>query len=307
MRSVLCAVALAASSPLFLLAGPVSAQMGQMEHMSHDAPAPVEQPRQAGTQGDEGTAGGAGDDQPGEASPPPIPTDNIEDRFYDRARMQAARHDLAQMGNMKTSALLIDQLEYHGQNGRDGYSWDAQAWYGSDRDRVAFATEGEGSFGKAERIETALTWRHAIDPYFDIEAGLRQDFRPDPKRTYALIGVQGLAPYWFELKGQMLISNKGEVRSRLTVEYEQRITQSLILQPEAEIALAFQDSRAIQVGSGLERFELGARLRYEIRPGMGPYVGLHWERKTGRTADLARDDGERASAVSFVTGFRVWL
>ncbi|WP_067732407.1 copper resistance protein B [Novosphingobium naphthalenivorans] len=281
---------------LTLIAAPALAQE-EMDHSGHDM---------AGMAMPDGMA--SLDDQPGNATPPPVPTDNIEDRYYDANRMEAARRHLAHVGHYATSAVLIDELEYRAADGRDGYGWKAQGWYGNDYDKLAVTTEGEGTFGKApERAETSLLWRHAVNPWFNLETGVRHDFRPDPERTYAVAGIQGLAPYWFELEGQMLISDKGDVHSRLSASYDQRITQRLILEPEAEVNLALQDVPELGIGAGFERIELGARLRYEIEPGFGPYLGVHWERRLGGSADYARAEGEDPSQVAAVFGLRAWF
>lgn len=246
-------------------------------------------------------------DQPGDA-PPPVPTDHPADRYNDPARMKAARMALKHMGHYTTGAVFVDELEYRAVDGSDGYGWRGQAWHGDDIDKVAITTEGEGRFGKApERAEASLLWRHAVNPWFNLELGVRQDFRPAPQRTYAVAGIQGLAPYWFELEGQAFVSNKGDVHARLTASHDLRVTQRLILEPEAELNLALQDVPELGVGSGLDRIELGARLRYEFVPEFAPYLGLHWERKLGGSADYARAQGEDASGVSAVAGVRAWF
>ncbi|WP_232495226.1 copper resistance protein B [Novosphingobium kaempferiae] len=244
-------------------------------------------------------------DQPGDAPPPPVPTDHPADRIFAPDRMAASRK--AMIGEMRfsTFALQVDQLEYRAAKGRDGSGWDAQAWYGGDIDRVVLASEGEGSFGeRAERIELAGYWRHALDPWFNLQLGVRHDFRPDPQRTYALIGIEGLAPYWFEVSGQVLVSDKGDTHARGKAAYQQRITRTLVVEPEAEVDFAFQDVPDLSVGSGFERLELGARLRYDRNRSLAPYVGVHWERKLGQTARLARAAGDDASGVSAVVGVR---
>lgn len=245
------------------------------------------------------------EDEPGNAPPPPPPTDHPADRFFPADRMAAAREALTMHTRFTTLAVQIDRLEYRAGKGADGFGWEGQAWYGGDIDRLVVASEGEGAFGaKAERIEVAAYWRHALDPWFNLQLGVRQDLRPDPRRTYALIGIDGLAPYWIELEGQLLVSNQGDAHARGKASYQQRITQSLVIEPEAEIDFAFQDVPELAVGAGFERIELGARLRYERNRSLAPYVGVHWERKLGDTARLARSAGQSASGLSAVAGIR---
>jgi copper resistance protein B len=109
---------------------------------------------------------------------------------------------------MKTYQVLIDQLEAKFRNGRDGYAWDAQASHGGDINKLWLKTEGEGAFGEAvEGAEVQALWSRAIDPWFDLQLGVRHDFRPDPERTHLVVGVQGLAPYWFEVDTAAFVSN----------------------------------------------------------------------------------------------------
>jgi copper resistance protein B len=148
---------------------------------------------------------------------------------------------------------------------------------------------------------------HAIDPYWNLQGGLRYDFEPDPARTYATIGIEGLAPYWFEVEGALFLSDKGDVLARAEGYYDQRITQRLILQPRVELNFAAQDVVENRIGSGLSNAELGLRLRYEIKREFAPYVGLSYDRKVGATARYVRADGERANSTSFVLGVRAWF
>ncbi|CDO35226.1 Copper resistance B [Novosphingobium sp. KN65.2] len=244
-------------------------------------------------------------DQPGKAPPPQVPTDHPADRYFPQDRMQAARDALLKHSAFSTLALQVDRLDYRMKDGKDGYGWEGEAWYGGDIDRIVVASEGEGTFGEAaERIEVAAYWRHALDPWFNLQVGARHDFRPDPQRTYALLGIQGLAPYWFEVEGQLLVSDKGDVHARGKASYDQRLTQVLVLEPEVEFDFAFQDVPEIGVGAGFERVEMGARLRYDANRSLAPYIGVNWERKLGETARIARAAGEGASDVSAVVGIR---
>jgi len=278
---------------LALMATPAAGQ--EMDHSQHAAAA-----RDAETP--------AEDPEVGSAPPPAVPADHSADSYFPPERMAQARGVLVQEGRFSTLALKIDELEYRAVNGRDGYGWAGEAWYGGDIDRLVVSSEGEGETGHApERAELRALWRRALDPWWNVEIGARHDFRPDPERTYAVVGIEGLAPYWFEVEGQLFVSNKGDVHLRAGANYDQRITQRLIVQPQVELNAALQDVPEIGIAAGLERLELGARLRYEITPQFAPYLGVHWERKLGGTADLTRAAGEKPSAVSAVFGIRAWF
>ena len=299
-------LALLAAVPL-ALAAPALAQehqhdMSGMDHSGHDM-AGMDMPGNATP-----ALAPAADDTPGNAAPPPVPADHPADRFFPQARMEAARAGLMSEGQWTGSAVMVDRVELRTGSGHEGYAWKGSAWYGSDLNKLVLATEGEGLFGEsAERIEVQALWRHALDPWFNLEAGVRQDFRPVPRRTYAVLGVEGLLPWWIEGEAQLYVSLKGDVHARLSASHDLRLSGPLVLQPEVEVNFAFQDVPQLGIGSGLERIETGARLRYEIRPELAPYIGINWERSFGGTARATRGAGERASAVTAVAGLRAFF
>lgn len=296
---------------LFLLAValPAKAQTmdhSQMDHGAHEMPQSETSPAAGAHAGHD--MGGADSTVP-KGTPPPAPTDHAADAIYDPAVMARARAALThEHGGMTYSQLMIDRLEYRAQDGRDGYHWEGEGWIGGDINRLAIKSEGEGEVGgRLESAEVQLLYSRAIDPWWNVVGGVRQDFRPQPDRTYATIGIEGLAPYWFEVEGQLFLSNKGDAHARLEASYDQRITQRLILQPAMEVNLAVQDVPELRIGSGLSDVELGLRLRYEFAREFAPYVGVNWERKLGDTARYARLEGGKPAATSLVVGLRFWF
>lgn len=251
-----------------------------------------------------GTALAAGD-----APAPPPPMDHYADRQFPASEMARARHAMMrESGGRNLSQIMFNLAEVQIRNGRDGYRWDGEGWFGGDINRLTVKTEGEGAFPQGVgSAEILALYSRAIGPYFNLQAGVRHDFRPSPARTYATVGFEGLAPYWFDVEGALFLSNKGDVLGRLEGYYDQRITQRLILQPRVELDLAAQDVPENRLGAGLTDAELGLRLRYEISRQFAPYIGVSYEAKTGRTADFARVDGDDPTTTSLVAGVRVWF
>ena len=252
----------------------------------------------------------AGTDLPaGTAPPPSVPTDHAADIVYGDAAMQMGRHHLKEgHGGQKFTKVMFNIAEAQFRNGRDGFEWDGKGWYGGDINRLWVKSEGDGAFGRSiEKAEVQALYSRAIDPYFNIQGGIRYDFKPNPSRVYATIGFEGLAPGFFDVEGALFLSNKGELMARVEGYYDQRITQRLILQPRAELNFAAQNTREIGVGSGLSDAEIGLRLRYDIRREFAPYVGVQYRRAFGQTRRYLRDEGEKAGGWSLLTGVRVWF
>lgn len=237
-------------------------------------------------------------------SGPPRAADGI----WGAEAMHASRSELLNdHGGMKVLWLQGDRAEFRAREGRDGYLWDVQAYYGGDIDKFWVKSEGEGSFGeKPEAAEIQGLWSHAIGPWWDVQVGARQDLI-GPERTHAVIGVQGLAPYMFEVDAAAFLSHKGDLTASIEAELDQRITQRLLLQPRAEVDLSAQDVPELGIGAGLDTVELGLRLRYEIAREFAPYIGIEQEWKVGRSADYARLAGDDSSVTNYVVGVRFWF
>ena len=245
----------------------------------------------------------------GSAPPPSIPTDRAADPVYGSEAMQMGRHHLDTFhGGQKFSQVMFNIAEAQVRKGRVGFAWDAEAWYGGDINRLWLKSEGDGEFGRTiEKAEFQALYSHAIGPYFNLQGGVRYDFKPNPSRTYATVAIEGLAPSFFDVEGALFLSNKGEFMARVEGYYDQRITQRLILQPRAELNFAAQNSPEIGVGKGLSDAEVGLRLRYDIRREFAPYVGVQYRRAFGDTRRYLRDAGEDLGGWSLLTGIRVWF
>ena len=204
---------------------------------------------------------------------------------------------------------LIDRLEYGDPKGTNNYLWDVQGWFGGDFNKLWLKTEGEGPThgGSPESTEFQALYNRMISPFWGVQGGLRYDINPNPDRGFAVLGVQGLAPYWFESDTALFVSEDGDVSFRGEFEYELLLTQRLILQPRLEVNLSARDTPEYGLGRGLNNTEMGVRLRYEIRREFAPYIGVRWEQKYGDTKDIAQAEGEATSSTAFVVGIRAWF
>lgn len=229
------------------------------------------------------------------------------------AALAQMQHGDQAMGGMRHGeqwygSVLFDELEYRLQDDRDAFAWDGQAWYGGDYNKVWLETEGvQLRSEELEEAEVQLLYSRLLGYFWDLQAGVRYDFRPDPSRGYAVLGLQGLAPGFFELDLKGFVSDEGELSARFEAEYDLRITQRLVLQPKFEVELSAEDVSERGIGRGISTIEPGVRLRYEFTRKFAPYIGVSWERALGETADLAREEGEDVENLSYLVGLRLWF
>lgn len=203
--------------------------------------------------------------------------------------------------------VLFDQLEWQTGGGSDAFSWDTKGWVGQDINRFWFGTEGDRADGRTEEAQVNLLYGRAIARWWDVTAGVRLDTLPDTPRTALALGVQGLAPYWFEVEASAYIEPSGRTHVRVETEYDLLITNRLVLQPLVEFEVYGRPDRERLIGTGLSTGELGVRLRYEFRREFAPYIGIVWARKFFGTADLARAAGEDVAGTRLAVGVRTWF
>ncbi len=202
--------------------------------------------------------------------------------------------------------IQVEQLEYRIGDDTDVFAWDFDAVVGTDEFKLVWRSEAEFAFeeNKFETLENQIRGQVPINRFFDAVAGIRVDGPDVPTRVYGVLGIHGLAEQWFEIDADFFVSKYASFR--FEVEYEALITNRLILTPSVEFTLPFTDDEENSIGAFGPKLEVGARLSYDlIDRAVSPYVGVHYERVFGRSADFARDDNESEDALFFVVGVKV--
>jgi copper resistance protein B len=307
MSALLRRAVLAATVMLLSVAGVSVAQgtpgaaPGQAPgHAGHGGPQEQAKPAPA-TQQDHSAHQKPAEQQQYQAGIPPI-TDEDRAAAFPELNGQHTVHDDA-----VHYYVLFDQLEWQTGNGVTAGSWDNKGWIGKDVNRFWFRTEGEAGDGDLDEAQAHALFGRAIHRWWDIVVGVRQDFRPGPQRTWAAVGIQGLAPYWFEIEATAYIGQAGRTHVRVETEYELLFTNRLILQPLVELEIYGKSDPERGIGAGLSSGEAGLRLRYELRRELAPYLGVMWNRKFFGTADFAEAAGRDTDGAKLALGVRVWF
>jgi copper resistance protein B len=225
-----------------------------------------------------------------------------------------AQHDAGaepRHGDVIAWKVLAEQLELVATGDGSAASWEVQGWVGGDYDRLWLKFEGDDGAPDDGDFEVQALYSRLIAPYWDLQAGVRYDRTlaqgPVRQRAHLVVGLEGLAPYWFEVEPALFVSDDGDVSARLEASVDLLITQRLVLQPNVEINVAAQSVEEWGIGSGLNDLEMALRLRYEIRPEVAPSLGVQWKGLFGETGDLAEQRAEPRRATTFLVGLRAWF
>jgi len=202
-----------------------------------------------------------------------------------------------------------DRLEYRSFDEGEAVLWDFRTWVMSDYNKLYLESEGEWSIddNAFDKAEGRLLYGHAIAPFWDVRGGVRYDFEPGPERAYAVLGILGLAPQWFEVDANLYLSDEGDVSFRIESEYDILLTQRLILQPRLELEVSAQDVPEYSTYAGFTGVEIELRLRYEISRKFAPYIGISWESALGESANRIESGGGDPATTSFVAGVKFWF
>ncbi|WP_416383189.1 copper resistance protein B [Marinobacter sp. F4218] len=203
----------------------------------------------------------------------------------------------------------FEELEYrYSDDDEELGVWNGDAFYGTDDLKFRWLGKGEYAIEEQayEQLENQLLVQTPISDFFDAKAGVRIDTPEGPDRTYAVLGVAGLAPYWFEVDASLYVSDEGDTSAEFDAEYELLLTNHLILTAGLDATVAFSEDREIGLGKGLSSTETGLRLSYDlIDRTFSPYIGVVHERKYGDTADFAKAEGGGTEDWFAVIGARV--
>lgn len=202
---------------------------------------------------------------------------------------------------------LANRLEISDGDQGTGCAWEGLGWVGGDIQRLWVRSEGDASDGRVDRGDIEILYGRAVQAWWDVIAGVRQDFGEGPSRAWAAFGIQGVAPYRLEVSATAYVGQAGRTAARLEAHYDILFTNRLILQWRTEANLHGKTDPALNTGSGLSSIETGIRLRYEIIRQFAPYVGIEHSRSFGNTADLLRQAGGKTHDTKFMAGLRLWF
>ncbi len=204
---------------------------------------------------------------------------------------------------------FFDQLE--GRLGNGSYlRWDGQGWIGNDYNKLWLKSEGRYDVDRKGTMtdgDHELLYDRPVSTYFDVQGGVRVDLDSLKTRTWAALGIEGLALDFWRVEATLYASDGGHFALKTNASYDLLLTQRLILQPQFETNWYTKTDPGRRIGSGLSDIDMGLRLRYEFSRKLAPYIGVAYQRSFGGTSSYTREDGGHANDLRFLAGMRVWF
>ena len=105
--------------------------------------------------------------------------------------------------------VLFDNLEVRDADASTPFAWDVEAWVGRDVNRLYLRSEGEVT-EDSDEASAELLWARPVARWWNLAAGVREDFEPGDSRTWLAMGVFGLAPYRLHLQATAYLGDPGD-------------------------------------------------------------------------------------------------
>ncbi len=120
--------------------------------------------------------------------------------------------------NRVLTYVIFDQLEGRANGLNTSFRWDGEGWIGTDFNKLWIKSEGRVMNGVTSDGDHEFLYDRPIPHlrYFDWQAGARVDIDSGPTRAWLALGVQGLAPYFFNFAPTLYVRDGGRVAGRIS-------------------------------------------------------------------------------------------
>ncbi|NNH37892.1 copper resistance protein B [Acinetobacter terrae] len=149
---------------------------------------------------------------------------------------------------------------------------------GTDENKIFIKVHADRVESEQPEYDAKVLYSRNVADFWDVQAGLRyrndQNREVDQDQVDAVIGVHGLAPYFFETNAYLFVGQDQQVSFTLETERDLLLTQKLILKPYLDLNVIFNDDSSYAKKSGLNTAQLGLETRYEINKKVMPFVDV---------------------------------
>src|SRR5690606_2618285 len=156
----------------------------------------------------------------------------------------ASEHDhRKEHGAQIYSQVILDQKWQINSAGNGAFKSENEARIGTDENKVFLKLQADKSESSQADYAAEILYSRNISDFWDVQTGLR--YRQENisqhtaslqnERFDAVLGLHGLAPYFFETNAYLYVGEDDFVGFKLETERDLLLTQKLIMQPFIEL------------------------------------------------------------------------
>ena len=148
---------------------------------------------------------------------------------------------------------------------------------GTDENRLFIEANLDKAESNDPKYDVSALYSRNVAPFWDVQAGVRYSEDKNSSnsdRVDGVIGVLGLAPYFFETQAYLYGGENNFWGASFEIERDFLLTQKLITQPYLEMDAIFNDDSDYAAKSGLSELKTGIKTRYEITKRIKPFIDV---------------------------------
>lgn len=171
------------------------------------------------------------------------------------------------------------------EDGKGNLGTKLETLIGTDENRLFIEANSEKSESNDPKYAVSALYSRNVAPFWDIQAGVRYSEDKNSSnsdRVDGVIGVLGLAPYFFETQAYLYGGENNFWGASFELERDLLLTQKLITQPYIEADVIFSDDSNYASKNGLSELKTGLKTRYEITKRIKPFVDVAYQYEKGQ-------------------------
>lgn len=154
---------------------------------------------------------------------------------------------------------------------------------GTDENRLFIEANLDKAESNDPKYDVSALYSRNVAPFWDIQAGVRysEDRNNNSNRVDGVVGILGLAPYFFETQAYLYGGENNFWGASFDVNRDLLLTQKLITQPYIEADIVLNDNSDFASKTGLSGLKTGIKTRYEITKRIRPFVDVAYQYEKG--------------------------
>ena len=192
--------------------------------------------------------------------------------------LTAHKQHMKEHGGQVYQQTIFESKWLRNENGEGVLKSELGTRIGTDENKVLIKIHADQAESQQAEYDAKLLYSRMLSDFWDVQAGLRylnnQNREVDQEQVGAVIGIHGLAPYFFETDAYLYLGQDNQMSLSLETERDLLLTQKLILKPYLDLNIIFNDDSNYAKKSGLSTTQLGLETRYEINKKVMPFVDV---------------------------------
>ncbi|WP_394998920.1 copper resistance protein B [Acinetobacter sp.] len=179
---------------------------------------------------------------------------------------------------------------------------------GTDENRLFIEANLDKAESNDPKYDVSALYSRNVAPFWDVQTGVRYSEdknSPNNNRIDGVIGILGLAPYFFETQAYLYGGENNFWGTSFEFERDLILTQKLITQPYIEADVVFSDDSDYAAKSGLSELKTGIKTRYEITKRIKPFIDVAYQYEKGQKATSMQEATDSEKGWKYGAGIEL--